>query len=916
MAEQETVDVTDLNRPSKWFNLESRHTYRHLRLYDQGTRGKVWKGPSGEPLSDVEIEGCLVAVAPNGGPVALVRDPKKARRQARPEMIVWIFSAAGGFISRWEWPRGARTKLDYLGESAPSQVLQNIGWTKRKFVQSTEEVLVTVADDGTVTFFDTFGRPRDTVSLISGEDMAGYHVVTSCIREQGIVALISAPTDEFGFRDDAEGRDVKTPRLVTLLRTERAPRVMYDFQDRITKEPYDMVWKPVYGDGAEWVGIVVRIAARESAMVWTVTRMSDHVPTVAPSEMEAPVTKLSYSPNGSFCALYTGDGYLMVLLERKEGSTIVLRRNTESREPPNQMVWISSVEGGVQNDACVCLCWVPSQFPRAEDHRSLLVLIAPSDSESREGVHHGINMQGTVQAIEECDGVRLIGDHGGHLVQKVPEALLNVHASDNLDDEEEHPAHELRRGWNMFSSKQSGGLDILADLTSSALVTAVETCVEAAGHSFDVPMQKELLRAAAFGQSFCKVPNPDRLSAMTKDLRVLNALWKDEIGIPMTWVEYNLLGMDGVVSALISRELFFHADRIGKHLGLRPQKVLVAWACAKVRNDKPAAEIAAEIEAKFQACPGVSRGDVAMYADHLQNRELVKLLLESEPKASDQVALLVSFKMYALAVEKALSSGDPELVATAVLGMHLQKDQKFQLDMLGEPANAEAKNLFAVCAQYSPVSSTQKLLSNLQKATSSPSVRGLASVERFLDRQKCPDFNAMRLTLISASDCFMEDKTRGVDAKCVKDQLELLNKQIELDTFQPSGATLAKTLEHLIMKKKPQADKLRKEFNVPTRMFEWIKLRSLCKAGLWSDLEQWALKTRLDIGIEAVVNECLKYDKEMEAEKYVRLVKDPGTKCSLLCRLQLFPEAKAVAGDNEAWLQLIRSEQKKREGGR
>jgi len=42
-------------------------------------------------------------------------------------------------------------------------------------------------------------------------------------------------------------------------------------------------------------------------------------------------------------------------------------------------------------------------------------------------------------------------------------------------------------------------------LIRSSLSEAVESCIDAAGHEFDVTRQRALLRAASYGQAFCRL---------------------------------------------------------------------------------------------------------------------------------------------------------------------------------------------------------------------------------------------------------------------------------------------------------------------------------------------------------------------------------------------------------------------------
>ena len=48
------------------------------------------------------------------------------------------------------------------------------------------------------------------------------------------------------------------------------------------------------------------------------------------------------------------------------------------------------------------------------------------------------------------------------------------------------------------------------------LPAAVDACIDAAGHEFDVPQQKALLRAAAYGRAFCAKFPRDRFQEVCK----------------------------------------------------------------------------------------------------------------------------------------------------------------------------------------------------------------------------------------------------------------------------------------------------------------------------------------------------------------------------------------------------------------
>lgn len=42
-------------------------------------------------------------------------------------------------------------------------------------------------------------------------------------------------------------------------------------------------------------------------------------------------------------------------------------------------------------------------------------------------------------------------------------------------------------------------------LIDDSLAAAVEDCIDAAGHEYDISQQRTLLRAAAYGRAFCRL---------------------------------------------------------------------------------------------------------------------------------------------------------------------------------------------------------------------------------------------------------------------------------------------------------------------------------------------------------------------------------------------------------------------------
>lgn len=58
---------------------------------------------------------------------------------------------------------------------------------------------------------------------------------------------------------------------------------------------------------------------------------------------------------------------------------------------------------------------------------------------------------------------------------------------------------------NLFYSVDIWQADENLRLIRSSLLEAVEACIDAAGHEFDVSRQRTLLRAASYGRAFCRL---------------------------------------------------------------------------------------------------------------------------------------------------------------------------------------------------------------------------------------------------------------------------------------------------------------------------------------------------------------------------------------------------------------------------
>jgi len=119
----------------------------------------------------MDLSTYMVAAAPFGGPVALVRDDKQifllGGADVRP--VVYIYSSAGRILSQFKWERGKLVKM---------------GWTD-------EERLVCVLEDGTILTYSVHGEQVPDTEFNMGRECNEIGVVDAHVWGTGVVCITS-----------------------------------------------------------------------------------------------------------------------------------------------------------------------------------------------------------------------------------------------------------------------------------------------------------------------------------------------------------------------------------------------------------------------------------------------------------------------------------------------------------------------------------------------------------------------------------------------------------------------------------------------------------------------------------------------------------------------------------------------------
>ncbi|CAG7849893.1 Vacuolar protein sorting-associated protein 16 homolog [Serendipita indica DSM 11827] len=783
-----------------------------------------------------DLSGYVVAAARFGGPIAIIRDNSKLIALGRTTFtkpVILVYSSAGTQLASITWELSKIVAL---------------GWTM-------SEELVVLNEDGQYRLYDLLGTTYRTYSL--GPEAAETGVVDARIFEAGLVAL----TGNLSFLEVRAWSGSKPTVLSSPV---------------LTGPPITWTIIPPDQTSSRHAEVIMAV----EGTIYTCDNL-EHIDQQLGGS--GPFTHIAVSPNGRSLALLTSSSNLWVItsdFQRKilefDVSSLAA---TSSTSTPIQLAWCGS-------DAVLL------SYP------TTVVLLAPGGETL---TYHYVS---TPYMVTEPDGVRVLNKEDCEFVQRVPDSLEKVFRPGSTA-----PAAFLFDASESFarnaSSSSSVGVGVGSGSAGRArtdesiralkpdLAFAVDACIDAAGREWDVAWQKKLLAAAKFGRAFIDLYDPRPFVAMGQTLKVLNAIRYYEIGIPMTYQQYTLLSPEELLARLTSRSMHLLALRIANFLSIKPDAVLKHWACAKISKTRPDGgigggiggvsgtaeddeDVARGIVEKFEAMgagagsAGVSYAEIAKRAWESGRNRLATALLDHETRAAEQVPLLLGMREDGRALEKAVDSGDTDLVYQVLLNLHkrLPLGDFFKLIEDGGPKVAPASRLLQIYAR----DQNREMLRDFFYSDDRRVDSGLLLLE---DASTQEDLTARINSIKAAQKFFSEDRERGFEARMMDENARLLALQqtLEKDVDGKAafvglsvGDTIMLCLQCGLHKR---AEKVRSDWKVSDKQFWWLKLRALTEAKAWDELDAFSKSKKSPIGYEPFVRHLVSKGFHQQAAAYV-----------------------------------------------
>ncbi|KAI9671303.1 MAG: hypothetical protein M1831_004212 [Alyxoria varia] len=708
---------------------------------------------------------------------------------------------------------GALALHRHADQFCSGKLIRSLNWDQRPIRGlgwSEDEKLLVIAQDGTVRIYSDLSNDYSPFTL-------GNHVTSQDVEEHGVVAC------KFWLSG-----------FVALLGNNRLIAVgRYD-------EPRPKLLATPPSDAVvSWA--IIPPAYSLSGSVEALLAIGQTINVVDADTCEdrmlqnGPFRHMSVSPNGRFIALYTDDGKVWVITSDFQDK--LSEYDTRARTVPKDMQWCG-------NDA-VALAW--------EDE---VQLVGPQGSGSR------YYFDGWVHLVPDVDGIRLFTNESCEFLQRVPDVIEDIFKLSSTS-----PAAVLLDALHQMDNRSPKAHENL-QLIKDRLPEAIDSCIAAAGHEYDADTQRQLLKAASFGKTSLDIYDSDAFVDMCETVRTLNAVRFYEIGLPLSFDQYERLNPERLVQRLVNRREYFLALRLADYLRLPNDGMYVHWACQKVRTSTDSEEsicrqIVAKLRSRRPNGGGVSYEQIARAAHDEGRRDLATSLLEHEPLAGKQVLLLLDMEEDVLALDKSIDSGDTDLTLYVLLQMRrkmplatffrtvnsrpvavalvestarggdtdLLKDLYYQDDRRVDGANLLFREALATRddeaqARSDKSRSAVRLLKDSKEYA--PHTRLIEDAERLRHVQENLDADPKLFLSSSSADSSVDSSTTGGTAA---------------SRPRLTGLSLNRTLLTLLQHPAPApstAEKLASDFSVSARTLWHLRLRALITTRNWREAETLA----------------------------------------------------------------------------
>lgn len=325
------------------------------------------------------------------------------------------------------------------------------------------------------------------------------------------------------------------------------------------------------------------------------------------------------------------------------------------------------------------------------------------------------------------------------------------------------------------------------------------------------------------------------------------------------------------------RNHHFLALRICDLLRLKNERVLIHWACEKVRKMAPTKasdeEINITLRRQLDPFGKVSYLSIAETAFNMHRKRLATFILDREQHPGDQIPLLLRMNEEELALQKAISSEDTDLIYFTLISLESrivqgrgQSVDSFYRIILNFP---EAANLLKIYHRNKATPEDRLRLHNLLVHGKNFFEAGIAAANQAF-QQRAPHAKAQLLK--EASNLFNQGKDAAFFKTITDDEVEMLeiqrNLEMRCQTPRPMvGLNVMETLELLVYLGLDEAvearwteqeiGKLVKRFKVSEKAVWYLKIKCYSDRQNWDMLLRLAQEKKSPVGYKPFARACI-----------------------------------------------------------
>ncbi|ORZ31220.1 Vps16, C-terminal region-domain-containing protein [Catenaria anguillulae PL171] len=763
---------------------------------------------------------------------------------------------------------------------ANGQLVRSIPWERELASILTlgwtdTEALVAVLDDGTVRIYPLYGEP----TFASLGDEARNGIASCAIWPTGMAALTTT-----GF--------------FVVIRSWKAPIPRMYSHYQVPNTPPAWTFVPEHLTDSGSIELLVPLAKS----------------LIRVSEMDADerpfgsVLHLKSSPSSNFMASLSSHLALEICLAASLKVT--------------SSIDLTGIVGGDGSTAQLAWCGDDAVLAAFDDFVVLLHI---------SGEHHVVDLLDPVKLSESFDSTFCLSPHDFSLFSVVPYPVLTAFKYGST-----HPVALLLDAFDHYGKRSPQAVDLLESLLrSNQLDVALNACLEAAAHAWDVKEQRSLLSAVQFGRAWLHVATSsaethrtepvaplfslaqgqvspdtgvrDTLVLSSNRLRVLNTA--RQLGYPVS--QATIAGMGGD-PALI--RLFTHARdhqlavRAAELLGLDHVKTqaVLDWARLRLTTSPVDGNVPGAVDVVIQrvfsqvppGSPALDFSDLAISASRVGRPDVAAHVLKYESNISRQVPLLLELQQPVLALSRAVESHDRDLVYLVLI--YLRKTLMLPAFVR---AVRDVPGAYAFLEQYAR-SNDRKLLHDCYSLEDQNLELGNLLLE---DAAMANSVENKMALLRDAAHAFSRSKTAANEQRVTEQHIQLLHYQAQLAQKYPptnnrgpawESLSIGETLVQLARTGRvSDAKDAKNKLGVSDKQFAWCMVSGLAKARDWAELERFAFTRRPAIGYLPVVRACLEMGANDEAKKYI-------AKCDVRARVDLFIKAGAIKEASDVAFQL------------